>query len=375
MTTIATKNFQSLNYFSNTANNQLNINQNLIGQDLMNIGLNANYNAMNGEYQIPFTDRKLVTGNNLGSLEAVSSFRFMTFVNANMNERYWNILGNASGSVQSINIVISGSSRSSFVKSQIANPTSGFNSTFFSQSLIYAGAGLAKDDVTVRAYKVTADSSTAASFTGYSLLAAPQAFINPTLSYNQQGVDIESLKPFKPIFSAPSFENSSIAGIAKTIDYARNSVIPAKGLFCVASPYELSAGVTNYIGGEMVSFSALSDVSMSALIHATSMDLTQSSRLVNWYAFVGVQDAAQPGKLDITSSYGTSTKTFSNTTPAWISGSVRIPTETLSLDSAFDASLINGSTGSVTFRLIKTVSTTGAYASIWTIQFYEGTEL
>ena len=206
------------------------------------------------------------------------------------------------------------------------------------------------------------------------MFVPPHVYINPTLTLGQQAVDIESMKPNKPIFSTPTKQISSIAGIAANIQYTKENVIPTKNIFTVTAPYQITAGVTNWGNGESDAFSTAKETKY-AMVYGTAMDLTQSYKTVNWYAYVGVQDAAQPGRLELSSSYQVTGTNFTNTSPAWISGTLIIPTENLSFDSGFNPATVSGASGSLTYSINKTVSTGAQWASMWTLQLFEGTEL
>lgn len=374
--TIETKNFRSPSYFSNTANNQLNIHQNLTGQDMMNVALNSNYIAMNGHYQISLAETAF--GVNEIVSTAVQSYRFITFINANMNERYWTVQAWSNDTnIVDVNIGINANTYSSASAGKISKPNQGGTYGIIAQSLNYTGSSYVKEDTTMTVTTSYSPGSAPAGETeinSISMYVPPHVYINPTLTLGQQAVDIESMKPNKPIFSTPTKQISSIAGIAANIQYTKENVIPTKNIFSVTAPYQITAGLTNWGNGEIDAFST-AKVTKYAMAYGTAMDLTQSYKTVNWYAAVAVQDAAQPGRLELSSSYQVTGVNFNNTSPAWISGTLIVPTENLSFDSGFNPATVSGASGSLTYSIKKTVSTGPQFASMWTLQLFEGTEL
>lgn len=361
--TIDKENFIVPNYYSDNTTNQFVIGKNVSGIDLSQMSKNMNYLLGNGMYQIPNTVLGIspTAGNN-------QSFRVRPKLWSNVHDRYWNF----KFSSNTYNIGI-GALTVSSSQNGLSFPNFGLNEgeNYFSfkENCQYTGEVWTHDDCDIIFYNFSAVSQNA-TLDEVSIFNAPTRYLNPTTQLNEVAVDNKSNESYDKIYSTAYKENSSIAGIAKGIDYFKNNYV--KGIVSFIDNYA-SNGVVTYITN--LSTNGPTSTFSPAIQYngfATANHITQSSKLVYWEAYVATEGGvAEPGRLEISTSYGTVGTNFTNTSPAWISGTIQIQTETPQNFNGILANSVNGISGNITLRIGKTIDLGANRAALYTLHLFE----
>jgi hypothetical protein len=370
-------NFPVPPYYSDIRNSKVEVNRNILGADMTNWSLNANYLASNGNQKIPMT---YIGENVLGS--SVLTYRVLDLAKPNINDRYWTLEVSSAynpGVIQiDINSVYGGAT------TQIINKSIGINQYLIREQVNQAvSSSYAVDDIQIAFTPYYADPGTPITvYRAFSMFDAPRTFVNPTSQSVEFGVDVVSNKVGKPIFTTPSNHNSSIAGIVQSLNHFSSSAKSGKALWCFYRAFFDGLNLPVYtIYNSMYSTASVANVKTNAfssigmmkpIVFATQESTTQVSKSCNVYIYAAVQTVGNTGRFEISSAVGNTSISVTSTSPAWYSSSLLVQTENV-LSSSYGGipQFITNFSGNLDINLTKSTTIDTSYFGVWSVQLME----
>lgn len=369
-------NFPVPPYYSDIHNSKVEVNRNILGADMTNWSLNANYLASNGNQKIPMT----FMGEGISG-QIPLYYRVLDFAKPNINDRYWTFDVSSSGNVGFVSVQITNSLGG--VTQSLQNINVGVNQCLVREAVNQAvSSSYHMDDITLRLNPVSSSPGILTmNYRTISMFDAPRTYVNPTSQSVEFGVDVVSNKVGKPIFTTPSNHNSSIAGIVQSINHFTSSAKPGKSLWNFYRAYQ-AGGSTNFTAfNAMYSTASIANVKTNAftsinmvkpIVFATQESTTQVSKSCNVYIYAAIQTLGNTGSFEISSSYGNTRISVTSSTPTWYSSSLLVQTESV-LSSSYGGipQFITSFTGNLDINLTKSTTTGGSYFNVWSVQLME----
>jgi hypothetical protein len=372
--TISSNNFPVVSVFPTQQSSSIQANQAVSAHDLKSLGHQINFLNANGKQLI--TNNSLYRYANTGdSFKVAFSLRPTPAV----NDRYWTFNFKGENGVMNFNIEIS-SSVSATLYQLATNP--GFTFQQLREPIATTSPTLDANGFEAITVTMTAVSSTAAASMNTYIMnigcfELSRNSLMPVSAVNDSGsVDIVSLNPGQPLYTAGQYEYASIGGLAKGVKQAEEN--KNNQLFSLFTHWYKNA--TTYSGlGLAAAYNTSSLQNMFTgqsvprpIVFARNQNLNVLSRSCWIRAFGNVGAAGNVGSLQITSSVDRVALSFNNTVPTWRSASLMIQTDDPRLPYGFNTSSFINSTGNLDVNMIKTtqVDTSNPF-NIWSFEVWE----
>lgn len=374
MTTINDQNFLIPSYFISTDNNQIKTNRNILGHDIKTLAMNSNYLVANGTSKVCLTN---IADSSTGT--QTRYYAIMDFLNPNTTEQY--IVFDVSASTQATEVDVQ--LQSAYYQELYANAislpinSSGENTVFAPVSLNPFGVELvAGTQHPIDIALTYTGSSGQFKVNSFSLFDSPPRFRNPTDSAYQDAIacDVYSCDVDRPLFSSPGTkQNSSVAGIIRNLN-AYSQSLGVKNLFSIIDAYKVNTSVdftaVGFYGNSTTPVNYFNGLNrIQPFVFATQTSQSQTTKTCQVFVYAGVNTVGKTGSLYISSSAGNLLMTVTNSSPAWHSGTLLVPTEnTLLHQYGTMPSLLDETKGNF---YLSASCTTGGTVRAWTLHIFE----